>query len=155
MHRHGQLKVLSQRAVSQPSQGEAMRLNSSAQKSRRQASRSLGVPTPSIRDISTMPASGSAATSLPAFRSSRRRCQKCQGWVVVQTIDLAKNIETRCLNCGWQPQYGPRDVRETDEARAIRQFTGGFWSSTTRNPTVAFLEQAFRNSGPSRPRRSK
>ncbi len=45
--------------------------------------------------------------------SSRRHCLKCHGWIVIQTIDLSKKIEMRCLNCGWQPQYGERIIKET------------------------------------------
>ncbi len=50
----------------------------------------------------------SSSSSQPSFRSMRKQCLKCQGWIVSQSIDLSEKIETRCLNCGWQPRYGAR-----------------------------------------------
>ena len=92
--------------------------------------------------LSTSPATG-ASSSPPSFRSMRKQCLKCQGWVVSQSIDLSEKIETRCLNCGWQPQYGARIIKEPEEARAIRRFTGGFLSGTGENVPLSSLEQAF------------
>ena len=92
--------------------------------------------------LSTSPAT-SASSSPPSFRSMRKQCLKCQGWVVSQSIDLSEKIETRCLNCGWQPQYGARIIKEPEEARAIRRFTGGFLSGTGENVPLSSLEQAF------------
>ncbi|RMH06919.1 MAG: hypothetical protein D6704_06085 [Nitrospirae bacterium] len=47
----------------------------------------------------------------------------------MQPAELPRQFEMRCLNCGWQPQYGERTVTEPEEARAIRQFTAELFSS--------------------------
>lgn len=71
-------------------------------------------------------------------------CLKCHGWIVVQVVDLSKNQEMRCLNCGWQPQYGERTITETEEARSIRRFTAELFSSTDQDETTTPLEESFR-----------
>lgn len=74
---------------------------------------------------------------------SMEHCLKCHGWIVVQEIDLSKKLEMRCLNCGWQPQYGERVIRETEEARSIRQFTAGLFGVTSKNLPSTPLEASF------------
>ncbi|MCZ6801056.1 MAG: hypothetical protein O7F12_11255 [Nitrospirae bacterium] len=73
-----------------------------------------------------------------------------------QSIDLSEKIETRCLNCGWQPRYGARIIKEPEEARAIRRFTGGFLSGTGENVALlSSLEQAFLGMGKTFAKRQK
>jgi len=83
----------------------------------------------------------------PAFAAappgSVEHCLKCQGWIVVQEIDLSKKLEMRCLNCGWQPQYGERMVRETEEARSIRRFTAELFAGTPGELPSTPLEESF------------
>ena len=50
-------------------------------------------------------------------------CPKCQGFIEIQMIGLLQPIELRCINCGWQPQWGTRIITESDEARDIRQLS--------------------------------
>ncbi len=97
----------------------------------------------------------SSSSSQPSFRSMRKQCLKCQGWIVSQSIDLSEKIETRCLNCGWQPRYGARIIKEPEEARAIRRFTGGFLSGTGENVPLSSLEQAFFGMGKTFAKRQK
>jgi hypothetical protein len=85
----------------------------------------------------------------------RKQCLKCQGWVVCQSIDLSEKIETRCLNCGWQPQYGARIIKEPEDARAIRRFTGGFLSGTGESAPLSSLEKAFFGMGKTFSKRQK
>jgi len=75
---------------------------------------------------------------------SVRHCLKCQGWMVFQMVDLSKKQEMRCLNCGWQPQYGERTIQETDEARSIRRFTAELFSSSDQDEKSTPLEESFR-----------
>lgn len=74
---------------------------------------------------------------------SVEHCLKCQGWIVVQEIDLSKKLEMRCLNCGWQPQYGERVVRETEEARSIRRFTAELFAGASEDLPSTPLEESF------------
>ena len=70
-------------------------------------------------------------------------CMKCQGWMVVQEIDLSKKLEMRCLNCGWQPQYGERVIQETEEARSIRRFTAELFGGISEDLPSTPLETSF------------
>ncbi len=70
-------------------------------------------------------------------------CLKCQGWMVVQEIDLSKKLEMRCLNCGWQPQYGERVIQETEEARSIRRFTAELLGRASEDLPSTPLEASF------------
>ncbi len=54
---------------------------------------------------------------------SSRQCPKCQGFLLTQPIDLTPLNDIRCVNCGWQPQWGTRIVKENEEVRSIRRFT--------------------------------
>lgn len=71
------------------------------------------------------------------------KCLKCHGWIVVQEIDLSKKLEMRCLNCGWQPQYGERVIRETEEARSIRRFTAEMFGVSSPDLPSTPLEASF------------
>ena len=75
---------------------------------------------------------------------SVRHCLKCHGWMVVQMVDLSIKREIRCLNCGWQPQYGERTITETEEARSIRRFTAELFSSSDQDEISTPLEESFR-----------
>ncbi len=70
-------------------------------------------------------------------------CLKCQGWMVVQEIDLCTKLEIRCLNCGWQPQYGERVIQETEEARSIRRFTAKLLGGGSEDLPSTPLEASF------------
>jgi hypothetical protein len=74
---------------------------------------------------------------------SMEHCLKCHGWIVVQEIDLSKKLEMRCLNCGWQPQYGERVIRETEEARSIRRFTAKMFGVSSHDLPATPLEASF------------
>lgn len=55
-----------------------------------------------------------------------RRCPKCRGLLTAQVVDLTTKNDIRCINCGWQPQWGTRVVTESDEVRSIRRLTAQF-----------------------------
>ena len=55
-----------------------------------------------------------------------RQCPKCRGLLMAQAIDLTTKNDIRCINCGWQPQWGTRVVEESDEVRSIRRLTAEF-----------------------------
>ncbi len=55
-----------------------------------------------------------------------RQCPKCRGLLMAQAIDLTTKNDIRCINCGWQPQWGTRVVKESDELRSIRRLTAEF-----------------------------
>ncbi|GJL56297.1 MAG: hypothetical protein NPIRA02_34290 [Nitrospirales bacterium] len=55
-----------------------------------------------------------------------RRCPKCRGLLTAQVIDLTTKNDIRCINCGWQPQWGTRVITESDEVRSIRALTAQF-----------------------------
>ncbi len=74
---------------------------------------------------------------------SMEHCLKCHGWIVVTEIDLSKKLEMRCLNCGWQPQYGERVIQETEEARSIRRFTAELFGVKSKDLPSTPLEAAF------------
>ena len=78
-----------------------------------------------------------------ATSGSRVHCLKCQGWIVIREVDCNKKLEMRCLNCGWQPQYGKRLIQETEEARSIRRFTASVFSGTSNNLPITPLEESF------------
>ena len=80
-------------------------------------------------------------------------CLKCHGWIVVQIVDLSKKQEMRCLNCGWQPQYGERTITETEEARSIRRFTAELFSTSDQGETTTPLEESFRRIDFSKPKK--
>ena len=85
-------------------------------------------------------------TALPlASYPSLKYCLKCQGWLEVQTVDPPKKVEMRCLNCGWQPQFGERIIKESEEARSIRRFTAEFLSGSSRYTPTTSVEKAFRS----------
>jgi len=79
-----------------------------------------------------------------AFYPSLKYCLKCQGWLEVQAVDPPKKVEMRCLNCGWQPQFGERIIKESEEARSIRRFTAEFLSGSSRFTPTTSVEKAFR-----------
>ncbi len=58
-----------------------------------------------------------------------RRCPKCQGLLMAQSVDLTIKNDIRCINCGWQPQWGTRVVTESDELRSIRRLTAELCST--------------------------
>ena len=55
-----------------------------------------------------------------------RQCPKCQGLLTSQAVHLTTKNDIRCINCGWQPQWGTRVVTESDEVRSIRRLTAEF-----------------------------
>ena len=55
-----------------------------------------------------------------------RQCPKCHGLLMAQAINLTTKNDIRCINCGWQPQWGTRVVTESDEVRSIRRLTAQF-----------------------------
>lgn len=63
--------------------------------------------------------------------------------MIVQEIDFSKKIEMRCLNCGWQPQYGERVIQETEEARSIRRFTSELFGGVAGDLPATPLEASF------------
>ena len=65
--------------------------------------------------------------------ASLMQCLKCQGSLIIQEVTLARDLEIRCLNCGWQPQYGQRVIQETEEARSIRRFTAGLFGGASNS----------------------
>ena len=84
-------------------------------------------------------------TALPsASYPSLKYCLKCQGWLEVQAVDPPKKVEMRCLNCGWQPQFGERIIKESEEARSIRRFTAEFLSGSSRYTHRTSAKKAFR-----------
>jgi hypothetical protein len=111
-----------------------MSVNSSRRKARLEAKRSEEPTTPRLR-VRPMVAR--------APSGSVEHCLKCQGWIVVQEIDLSKKLEMRCLNCGWQPQYGQRVIQETEEARSIRRFTADLFGGTPNDLPSTPLEESF------------
>ena len=81
---------------------------------------------------------------------SSRRCPKCQGFLLTQPIDLTPLNDIRCVNCGWQPQWGTRIVKENEEVRSIRRFTAQCVSDIdTKSQSKAFKTtlRSNRNSG--------
>lgn len=111
-----------------------MSVNGSLGKARLKAKRSNGQTTTRLR------ARPAVALAPPG---SVEHCLKCHGWIVVQEIDLSKKLEMRCLNCGWQPQYGERVIRETEEARSIRRFTAELFAGTSGDLPSTPLEESF------------
>lgn len=111
-----------------------MSVNASLGKARLKTKRSKNQPTARvrIRPVVALAPSG-----------SMEHCLKCHGWIVVQEIDLSKKLEMRCLNCGWQPQYGERVIRETEEARSIRRFTAELFGVTSDTLPSTPLEASF------------
>ena len=78
-----------------------------------------------------------------AFYRTLRYCLKCQGWLEVQAVDTTQKVEMRCLNCGWQPQFGERFIKESEEARSIRRFTAEFLSGSSRYSPLLRLKNDF------------
>ena len=111
-----------------------MRGNASLGKARLKTKRSngQGATRLRIRPVVALAPSGSI-----------EHCLKCHGWIVVQEIDLSKKLEMRCLNCGWQPQYGERVIQETEEARSIRRFTAELFGGASRDFAATPLEESF------------
>lgn len=58
--------------------------------------------------------------------STLTECPKCHGLLTVVLQESSQPIEIRCINCGWQPQWGMRIIDETEEARTIRRLTTQF-----------------------------
>ncbi len=58
-----------------------------------------------------------------------RQCPKCRGLLMAQAADLSTKNDIRCINCGWQPQWGTRVVTESDELRSIRRLTAKLCST--------------------------
>lgn len=54
------------------------------------------------------------------------QCPKCQGLVLKEAGETARECVIRCLNCGWQPHYQAPKIRETAESRTIRSLTAQF-----------------------------
>lgn len=79
-----------------------------------------------------------------AFYRTLRYCLKCQGWLEVQAVDTTQKVEMRCLNCGGQPQFGGRIIKESEEARSIRRFTAEFLSGSSKYTPTTSVEKAFR-----------
>ena len=50
-------------------------------------------------------------------------CPKCKGFLVVNHTALSPLLEIRCINCGWQPQWGTRTIGISKEMRSIRNRT--------------------------------
>ena len=124
-------------------QGGRMSVKSQQKRKIRKSSKiSNSLPRATSSTLSASPATTTSSPQ-PSFGSMRKQCLKCQGWVVCQSIDLSEKIETRCLNCGWQPRYGARIIKEPEDARAIRRFTGGFLSGTGERAPLSSLEKAF------------
>ncbi len=112
-----------------------MSVNASLGKARLETTRSVRKTTTTrlrIRPVVALAPSGSVD-----------HCLKCQGWMVVQEIDLSKKLEMRCLNCGWQPQYGERVIQETEEARSIRRFTAELLGRVSEDLPSPPLEASF------------
>ncbi len=84
------------------------------------------------------------ALPLASYRSLKY-CLKCRGWLDVQAVDPTQKVEMRCLNCGWQPQFGERIIKESEEARSIRRFTAEFLSGSSRHTPTTSFEKAFRS----------
>ena len=114
-----------------------MRVKTFRGKTRQEAARSSSHPTHRTR---TRPQP--VVAQVP--HASVHHCLKCHGWIVVQVVDLSKKREMRCLNCGWQPQYGERTITETEEARSIRRFTAELFSSSEQEERSTPLEESFR-----------
>ena len=112
-----------------------MSVNASLGKARLETTRSVRKTTTTrlrIRPVVALAPSGSVD-----------HCLKCQGWMVVQEIDLSKKLEMRCLNCGWQPQYGERVIQETEESRSIRRFTAELLGAVSEDLPSTPLEASF------------
>ena len=58
-------------------------------------------------------------------------CPKCSGLVVCQPLNAANLMDIRCINCGWQPQWGTRIVTESAEVRSIRKMTSQLFFQPT------------------------
>ena len=65
-------------------------------------------------------------------------CPKCDGLVVCQPINSSNMMDIRCINCGWQPQWGTRIVTESAEVRSIRKLTSQFFFQPTLSTRSAF-----------------
>ena len=113
-----------------------MRVNASLRKARLKTKGTNG-------HVSTRPRTRPRPIVALAPPGSLEHCLKCQGWIVVQMVDLSKKLEMRCLNCGWQPQYGERVIRETEEARSIRRFTAEMFAGAARDKPTTPLEESF------------
>ena len=112
-----------------------MSVNASLRKARLESTRSVRkttTPRIRIRPVVALAPNGSVD-----------HCLKCQGWMIVQEIDFSKKIEMRCLNCGWQPQYGERVIQETEEARSIRRFTSELFGGVAGDLPSTPLEASF------------
>ncbi|RMH35991.1 MAG: hypothetical protein D6690_07325 [Nitrospirae bacterium] len=51
------------------------------------------------------------------------QCPKCHGLPSIIPQDSSQPLEIRCINCGWQPQWGTKIIVETEEARTMRRLT--------------------------------
>ena len=112
-----------------------MSVNASLRKARLESTRSVRkttTPRIRIRPVVALAPNGSVD-----------HCLKCQGWMIVQEIDFSQKIERRCLNCGWQPQYGERVIQETEEARSIRRFTSELLGGGAEDLPSTPLEASF------------
>ena len=58
--------------------------------------------------------------------ASARRCPKCQGFLMSEPSDLGTTSDIKCVNCGWQAQWGGRLITESDEFRSIRRLATQF-----------------------------
>ncbi|MCA9471341.1 MAG: hypothetical protein MRJ96_06490 [Nitrospirales bacterium] len=86
--------------------------------------------TPGSLPVTESQTSWSENVKLHGIHSSvARRCPKCTGLLMAQVIDLTTENDIRCINCGWQPQWGTRVVSESDEVRSIRRLTAEFCTS--------------------------
>lgn len=125
-----------------------MKIKSRVRKITGRAKRKERRPSPARSPRSSPSSQSAASIPLSHRHSSRRHCLKCDGWIVVQTIDLSKKVEMRCLNCGWQPQYGERIIKETEDAQAIRRFTARVFSETESSSFPHQEEDIFRTDFP-------
>lgn len=68
---------------------------------------------------------------LPVFSNgSLSHCPKCQGLIFIEAGESMSQTITRCLNCGWQPQYQTPIIQETEESRTMRTLTNQFLSGS-------------------------
>ena len=74
--------------------------------------------------VASLPQKGRGSSPLSNGKNgSTPRCPKCKGFLVVHHTDLSSVLEIRCVNCGWQPQWGTRTVGVSKEIHSIRNLT--------------------------------
>ena len=73
-------------------------------------------------------------------------CPKCEGLVVCQPLNASNLMDIRCINCGWQPQWGTRIVTESAEVRSIRELTNQFFFQPNLSTRSAFYNGTAKQS---------